>query len=454
MRRIAHGLLFAAPLACFAPERLETTGATDGPDEGSSSGSVGTEPTSDPSVTSTIDPSDPDSSDSDPSGQIPTLTTSADDSSSDGTDTDDTSSDDGSTTGEPLACGDGVVVPGEVCWDDFALFDGNDVTYAARLVDVDGDSDGDLVWMIGDLIGVRLGTGDGEFGNGVSGPTLFPSDGDVGDVDGDGVGDYAIINEWESTLQIARGDGVGSFIDPPEALPAGTSPRVVMVAQLDGEMGAEVIVGTPDSVQIFKSDGDATPQSGWGFGGAGNVQALGLGEFNGDGDPDLLYVREYTGTYRILGRLGDGDASFGSQSFLDTAGDMPTAVGGGDFDGDGNGDIAYTDGTDAMLYVQLGNGAFGFGDPQGVATDTDPRRMLVLDATGDGHTDVVVGHGTSNALWILPGDGAGGFGEPLDIALAGPVDSLGTGEVNGDGVPDFVTTDSGGENITVVMSSP
>jgi len=448
MRRLAPCLLLAAPLSCYAPEPGSTSAGDDTTvvaDQSSSSEGAST------------DPSGPVSADDSADATTGTTTTSPDEeSSSNGDMSDDVSSGDStsSTGGEPAVCGDGTLVPGELCYDDLALFDGGDVTYAARLVDVDGDGDDDLAWMIGDLIGVRLGTGDGTFGNGFSGPTLFPTDGEVGDVDGDGVDDYAIINDWEGTLQIARGDGETSFIDPPELLPAGMTPRVVLVADLDGELGAEVLVGNADSVQVFKSDGDATPQPGWGFGGAGIVHAMAIAELNGDGDPDLVYVREYASVRSVLARLGDGDASFGSQSILDSAGDAPTAVGGGDFDGDGNGDIAYVDGADAMLYVQLGNGAFGFGDPTSVATDTDPRRMLVLDATGDGAVDVVVGHGTSNALWIIPGDGVGGFGEPLHVALAGPVDSLGTGEANGDGLPDFVTTDTNYENITVIMSTP
>jgi hypothetical protein len=453
MRRIALVVL-ASPLSCYDPEPAASSVGDDTTSlpDGSSGESLDTESITDPSAT--------DESDVGPSPSS-TLTTSADDSSSDSTDdptspsstSQDDSTDDG-TTGEPAVCGDGTVAPGEMCWDEFVLYDGGDVTYAARLVDVDGDGDDDLTWMIGDLIGVRLGTGDGMFGNGYSGPTLFPSDGDVGDVDGDGVEDYAIINEWDGTLQIARGNGDGNFVDPPSSLVAGMLPRVVLVADLDGEMGAEVIVGTADSMQVFKSDGDATPQSGWGFGSTGIVHAVGLAELNGDGDPDLVYAREYAGVRSVIARLGEGDASFGSSSIIDSTGAMPTAVGGGDFDGDGDGDIAYVDGTDAMLYVQLGNGAFGFADATGVATDTDPRRMLVLDATGEGNVDVVVGHGTSNALWIIPGDGAGGFGEPLDIALAGPVDSLDFGDANGDGVPDFVTTDTNYENITVILSSP
>lgn len=449
MRRLAPCLLLAAPLSCYAPDRTAATAGDDTTaalDESSSSG-----------MTST-DPSGPESTDgSADATTVATTTTSADDDSSssgDMSDDDSSGDDESSSGGEPAVCGDGTLVPGELCYDDLVLFDGGDVTYASRLTDVDGDGDDDLVWMIGDQIGVRLGTGDGEFGSDVGGPTLFPSDGDVGDVDGDGFGDYAVINDYDSTLQIVRGDGDGSFVEPMGTQPTSMTPRVVLVADLDGAMGAEVLVGTGTSVDVFKSDGDTTPQPGWGFGGTGDVYALGLGSFNGDDDVDILYVRDYAGVRSIIARLGDGDASFGSQSILDTAGDMPTAVGGGDFDGDGDGDVAYVDGADALLYVQLGNGAFGFGDAQSVATDTDPRRMLVLDATGDGDMDVVVGHGTSNALWIIPGDGTGGFGEPLHVALAGPVDSLGMGEANGDGLPDFVTTDSGYENITVIMSTP
>jgi hypothetical protein len=447
-----------ASAGCYDPKKSPigadtdaTVGGTDESSAGSATSSTSDASLDDDAGSTTQTDDDGESTSLDPTGapMTTTMTTSASDATGD-----DASTGDDTSTGEPAVCGDGVAAPGELCFDELVLFDGGDVTYASRITDVDGDGDGDLVWMIGDQIAIRLGVGDGTFGAGINGPTLFPSNGEIGDVDGDGIADFAIVNEWENTLVIARGDGRGNFTDPVGSLATGMTPRVVRVFDLDGEAGAEVLVGSGDGVSVFKSDGDVSPQPGWGFSAGGTVHAIGFGDFDGDGDRDLVYVRETGGQRDVVARLGDGDASFSSQSLIDFAGTMPMAVEGGDFDGDGDGDIAYVDGSEGMLYVQLGNGAFGFGEPVGVATDADPRRMLVVDATGDGHDDVVVGHGSSNALWILPGDGAAGFGAPLAIPLAGAVDSLGVGEVNGDGVPDFVTTDTNNEHITVIVSTP
>ena len=289
------------------------------------------------------------------------------------------------STGEPAAmCGDGVTNPGELCFDDLLLIEPSDVVFDARLTDVDSDGDVDVVYLIGDQIVTHLGTGEGAFGPALYGETVFEQAADVGDVDGDGRVDLAMINRYDNTLEIALGDGVGGFALQVPPLATSAAPALVRVADLDGDAGVEVIVGTDSAVEVFRSDGDGSPQPGFGVGVGGPVLSLGLGEYDGDGDPDLLYVREAYGNQELFVRLGDGDGTFGSQVMVDVDGDTPRGVAGGDFDGDGDGDIAYVDAALGMLYIHLGNGAGGFADATGVPTDAGPAHTLAEDVTGDG----------------------------------------------------------------------
>ncbi len=352
-----------------------------------------------------------------------------------------------------MVCGDGISAPGELCFDDVVLIEGNDVTYSARLIDVDSDDDTDVVYMIGDQVVTHLGTGEGVFGPALFGVTVSPTNGEAGDIDGDGRTDLAIINVYDNTLAIALGDGVGDFTLQEPLQGTSAAPVQVMVADLDGDVDDDVLIATNTSIDVFRSDGDGTPVAGFGVGLNGPALALGLGEFDGDGDPDLIYVSDAFGNQELFIRLGAGDGTFGSSVPVEVDGATPRAVAGGDLDGDGDGDLVYVDLDLELLYVRLGNGAGGFADAVGSATDQGPQRTAVLDVTGDGDLDVVVGHAGGNSLWIYQGDGDGGLGQPLMIPLAGPVDSLGWGLANADAVPDLITTDIN-QHVTVVLSTP
>ncbi|MBK6921939.1 MAG: VCBS repeat-containing protein [Deltaproteobacteria bacterium] len=427
---------------CFSPDASDpnTTGTAASTDGSGSSGPHGTS--------------------SDATSDGPGGDSSGDAGSSEGTGSGDDgtteagSTDGGGSTGEPVAvCGDGVAAVGELCFDDITLVDGSDVMFSGRLADLDGDGDRDVVYLIGDGVVVHLGVGDGSFGPGLGGITMVSIAAEIGDVDGDGNTDIVGVNEYDSTVSIARGNGGGGFAIQP-LLTANNPPSHLLITQLDGDDGDDIIVGTSMGVEVLRSTGDGAPLDLGGFGLGGPVHAMGLGEFDGDGDTDLIYVYEAYGEQRLIVRLGNGDASFGSSITIDDGGDLPRGVSGGDLDGDGHGDLVYVDVTLAQVFVQLGNGAGGFADPVGYTTDDDPQHTLLLDVTGDDAPDVVVGHVDGQSLWVYPGDGDGGLQPPLAIPLAGPVYSLASGYANADAIPDLVATDGGAQRISVVLSTP
>ena len=140
------------------------------------------------------------------------------------------------------------------------------------------------------------------------------------------------------------------------------------------------------------------------------------GDFNGDGKLDLAvanygnYLTGSTGdTVTIL--LGNGDGSFtqapGSPV---TVGNSPGALAEGDFNGDGNLDLAVANAADDTITILLGKGDGTF-TPALVspATGLTPSGLAIGDFNGDGKLDLAVANFDTAAINILLGNGDGTF---------------------------------------------
>src|SRR6266571_366863 len=126
-----------------------------------------------------------------------------------------------------------------------------------------------------------------------------------------------------------------------------------------------------------------------------DVQARGIvvGEFNGDGRPDLA-ISDWVNDEVVI-ELGTGDAMFAPERRY-PAGAGPGQLAVGDFNGDGKQDLAVVD-DGASGFVDQGEISilFGLGDgsfaPQTrLAVGDGPRGITVGDFNGDGRQDLAV----------------------------------------------------------------
>jgi hypothetical protein len=187
---------------------------------------------------------------------------------------------------------------------------------------------------------------------------------------------------------------------------------------------------------------------------ASNPVSVAVGDFNGDGCPEVV-VANYAGTVSIL--LGNGDGTLqAAQSFA--AGSAAAHVAVGDFNGDGHPDLAVTNETaQGTLSILLGNGDGTFQAPQNYAAGSYPNSVATGDFSRDGVPDIAVTNLTApvtgGAVSILLGKGDGTFQSPQSYATGTNPYSVAVGDFNGDGAPDLAVADYGDNKVNVLLTN-
>ncbi len=138
-----------------------------------------------------------------------------------------------------------------------------------------------------------------------------------------------------------------------------------------------------------------------------------------------------------------------------TTGNGAIAAAVGDFNGDGNIDLVTANQIDGTVSLLLGNGGGTFGAPFSINTGNVPYSVAVGDFNRDGLLDVAVVNSSDNNVAILLGDGTGKLRllqKYSTGASSGPTSVI-TGDFNGDGILDLVTANSGSSKVAVLLGN-
>jgi FG-GAP-like repeat len=179
---------------------------------------------------------------------------------------------------------------------------------------------------------------------------------------------------------------------------------------------------------------------------------LATGDFNGDGNLDVAAANQDAATVTPLLGYGSGQLSALSGT---PVGNGPTALAAGDYNGDGFGDVAVADGNDGDVRILLSSGD-GDLTPAGlpIPVGANPVAVIAGDFTGAGTPDLAVANFGSGTVSVLIGDGRGVFhqGPESPISVNTPV-ALASADFNRDGVPDLAIADEADNSVQVVLGS-
>ncbi|UFP96508.1 FG-GAP repeat domain-containing protein [Gloeobacter morelensis] len=233
------------------------------------------------------------------------------------------------------------------------------------------------------------------------------------------------------------------------------SALAVAAADFDGDGDLDLAAlsrvgdgGRPNRVSLVinQSGGQFSPGGSFEVG-TGDAGALVVGDFDSNGDPDLAATNQADGTVSVL--LGRRGSRFSAPVGF-AAGEQPVGLAVGDFNGDGRQDLVAANQISPAGTVSVlpGSGGGNFGAPVAFETGDASRSVAAGDVDGDGDLDLAVGnvggdYYAPDSVTLLKNNGDGGFGDPATLSgsYLDPT-ALQFGDIDGDGDLDLVVLNS------------
>ncbi len=308
----------------------------------------------------------------------------------------------------------------------------------------------------------------------------------VADFDGDGKLDIAATDSVSGVLQIFIGDGTGKFTADPTTFPVGTAVSAlgIAVGDFNGDKKPDLAVVTNTgtaSANVAILTNSSTGAGNFGFT-LGPLQPLStlateitVADLNKDGNLDLVvplwgYAPPGTPGTAVAVMLGNGDGTFTGKPDLSLGLNNPYYAAVGDFDGDGNVDLAVTiedqtTGHTQGIAVATGKGDGSFNPPtlfatslQNVALDVPfPGYVKAVDLNRDGKLDLVYTNKKYGTVGILYGAGDSTLFPytPLEFAAGAKAYDIALADINGGSALDVVTSSNARDfvGVTVLLNT-
>ena len=332
------------------------------------------------------------------------------------------------------------------------------VDFTPRLIttgDVNGDGLPDIVAPITEenVVVALMNNGDGTF----SPRRTFvrfqtPRAVALADFNGDGKTDLAVSGtdaDGANVVSIYLGNGDGTFNQTPTRYGLASAGLAITAADVNHDGFPDLVVTTGRRLAVLINNGNGTFQKAvyYNVGGPNNISdqpsSVAVGDFNHDGLPDIVTCLTTTGTVSVLLNNPADPGTYLPPAIYNVPGN-PLAVTVGDFNGDGNLDLAVVGSGFKVrgINILMGNGDGTFGPAVTYPGPFFADAIAAGTFTNSGHEDLIVGS-FDGPLEYFQGNGDGTFATPVNIPGSLFVQDIQVADFNADGLSDLAVPSGG-----------
>jgi len=281
----------------------------------------------------------------------------------------------------------------------------------------------------------------------------------VARMDADLYPDVIVSNYGSNEVSVLLNDGSGSF-GPAVDYAVGSNPWGIIAEDLNGDGANDVAVVNSGSgtFWVLLNNGDGTLS----FSGSHSATGFSIspswiagGDFDGDEDVDLAVVKVYQNYVFSEGYVqifeNDGNGSFTSRETFTLGWRAATPLI-GDFDGDGDNDLAVSGTAGLSMFLNTGAGVFA---PAVTHLAGASGRAVCDDFDFDQDLDVAISdeNSSGSTVAVILNHGDATFAYPFTISVGDDPRGLACGDFDSDGDGDIAVAIKYDNNVAVALSS-
>jgi hypothetical protein len=258
----------------------------------------------------------------------------------------------------------------------------------------------------------------------------------VFDLDGDGRTDISVFRQSANTFYTLH-----SLTNTLQSNSFGSGTSDIWLnntADFDGDGRADLLILKLDGAgiltwSILNTSNNTVQSTIWGNFSAGALDALAIGDYDGDGRQDIAVFRRSTGIFYII----DSSTGTAHAETFGAVNDFPSI---GDYDGDGKSDLTVVrvESGQRVWYIRNSSNGAVRREVWGTSASDGVFFFAPIDVDGDGKQDIMVNRTVSGQRVFFILRSSDGAQQAVTWGLA-PSSTALFGDYDGDGKTDFVS---------------